>query len=167
MKLVKGMVYMATMVKIKIKDNVELREKLDRIYEDTSQLELAHWALNLTKHIFSLIDYDYESESIIVDGFTANEMWQQGKARMHDVRQAGFKVHQLAKASSDVIFQAALRVAGQAIGTGHMREHAMVASDYAIKVVNLKFPDNISAVKTEREWQIRTMLSADLRKAKI
>ncbi|WP_341408275.1 putative immunity protein [Acetobacterium bakii] len=78
-------------------------------------------------------------------------------ARMHDVRQAGFKVHQLAKESKDAIFQAALRVAGQAIRTGRMREHAMVASDYAIKVINLKFPDNMAAVKNEQEWQIRTL----------
>ena len=76
---------------------------------------------------------------------------------MHDVRQAGFKVHQLAKESKDLVLQAALRVAGQAIGTGHMREHAMVASDYAIKVVNLKYPDNMEAVKEEREWQIATL----------
>ena len=92
-----------------------------------------------------------------MDGFTTNEKWQIGEARMHDVRQAGFKVHKLARESKDTVLQAALRVAGQAIGTGHMREHAMVASDYAIKVVNLKYPNDMEAVKELREWQIRTM----------
>jgi hypothetical protein len=33
----------------------------------------------------------------------------------------------------------------------------MVASDYAIKVINLKYPSDICAVKTEREWQIKTL----------
>ena len=92
-----------------------------------------------------------------MDGFDTNEKWQKGEARMHDVRQAGFKVHRLAKESTNVILQAALRVAGQAIGTGHMQEHVMVASDYAIKVMNLKYPDDMEVVKAEREWQIRTM----------
>lgn len=30
----------------------------------------------------------------------------------------------------------------------------MVASDYAVKVVNLLYPNNIDAVKNERLWQI-------------
>jgi len=148
---------MSTIAKIKIKDSVELRQKLDQIYEYKSQIDLAQWALNLAKHIFLLVDYEYECESVIIEGFTTNEKWQKGEARMHDVRQAGFRVHKLVKESKDVILQTALRVAGQAIGTGHMREHAMVASDYAIKVINLKYPDDMEAVKGEREWQIRTM----------
>jgi hypothetical protein len=148
---------MATIVKIKICDNVELREHLDRIYENKSQIDLARWALRLSKYIFSIIEYDYESISAIVYGFATNEKWQCGEARMHDVRQAGFKVHQLAKESKDTVLQAALRVAGQAIGTGHMKEHAMVASDYAIKVINLKYPGDMEAVKRLREWQIRTI----------
>jgi hypothetical protein len=148
---------MATKAKIKIKDIVELRENLDKVYEDKSQIDLARWALHLSKHIFSIVEYDYESESVIMDGFATNQKWQSGEARMHDVRQSGFKVHQLAKGSNDAVLQTALRVAGQAIGTGHMREHAMVASDYAIKVINLKYPDNMEAVKEEREWQIANL----------
>lgn len=76
---------------------------------------------------------------------------------MFDVRQAGFKVHQLAKACDDPVIQTALRVAGQAVSTGHMREHAMVASDYAIKTINLKYPHDMNAVKVEREWHISTL----------
>lgn len=151
------MIAIATVAKIKISDNVDLRRKLDQIYEERSQIDLAKWALQLSKHIFSLIEYDYENDSIIVEGFAINEKWQIGEARMHDVRQAGFKVHKLARESKDTVLQAAFRVAGQAIGTGHMREHAMVASDYAIKVVNLKYPNDMEAVKELREWQIRTM----------
>ena len=89
------MIVIATIAKIKIKDIVELRIKLDQIYEDKSQIDLAKWALQLSKYIFSLIEYDYENESAIVDGFTTNEKWQIGEARMHDVRQAGFKVQKL------------------------------------------------------------------------
>lgn len=63
-------------------------------------------------------------------------------------------MHQLAKVCNDPVVQAALRVAGQAVGTGHMREHTMVASDYTIKTINLKYPNDINAVKAEREWQI-------------
>ena len=90
----------------------------------------------------------------IKKGFFVNEQWQKGNARMHDVRQAGLKIHQMAKASEDDITRTALRVVGQAVATGHMREHAMVASDYAVKVINLLYPNDIGAVKNERSWQI-------------
>lgn len=52
------------------------------------------------------------------------------------------------------INQTVLRVVGQAVATGHMREHAMVSSDYAVKVINLLFPNDINAVRQERFWQI-------------
>jgi hypothetical protein len=158
-EICKGLDLTPTVSKIKLKDATELREKLDQIYENKSHVDLAQWAIGLAKHIFSLIDYDYGSVTAITEGFVTNERWQKGEAQMHDVRQAGFRVHQLARESQNPLLQTALRVAGQAIGTGHMREHAMVASDYAIRVINQKYPDNMAAVKDEREWQIKTMSS--------
>ena len=148
---------MPTKVKIKINDIPELRAALDAIYEEKAQIQLAQWALTLAEHILALVGYNYETDPVIQNGFDTNRQWQTGAVRMFDVRQAGFKVHQLAKSCNDPIQQAALRVAGQAVGTGHMREHAMVASDYTIKAINLKYPGDISAVKAEREWQIETL----------
>jgi hypothetical protein len=146
-----------TKVKIKINDIPELRAKLDALYEEKAQIQLAQWSLILAEHILELVGYDYSANPVIQNGFNRNKQWQTGAARMYDVRQAGFQVHQLAKACDDPVIQAALRVTGQAVGTGHMREHAMVASDYAIKTINLKYPDDVNAVKTEREWQISTL----------
>lgn len=90
-----------------------------------------------------------------------DEEYEKSSARMHDVRQAGFKIHQLAKSSQDTVTRTALRVVGQAVATGHMREHAMVSSDYAVKVINLLFPDDINAVRQERFWQIEHLKSID------
>lgn len=148
---------MSTKAKIRIDDIPELRAALDVRYQGKTQVQLAQWALHLAEHILELVGYDYVADPVIQSAFAANKLWQTGAARMHDVRQAGFKVHQLAKANDDPVMQAALRVAGQAVGTGHMREHAMVASDYAIKTINLKYPNDINAVKAEREWQIFTL----------
>lgn len=38
--------------------------------------------------------------------------------------------------------------------TGHMRGHAIVSSDYAIKVINLKYTNNYNIVINERNIQI-------------
>ncbi|MBZ6002794.1 hypothetical protein KII95_01890 [Leuconostoc gelidum subsp. aenigmaticum] len=148
---------MATVRKIKIEDSDELRSTLDNLYENATQIVLAKWALDLVKHIFMTAGYNVNDYDAVINGFLVNEAWQNGQARMHDVRQAGFKIHKLAKNSDDKLLMTALRVAGQAVGTGHMREHAMVTSDYAIKLINLIYPGNQDAVKQERLWQIRTM----------
>lgn len=145
---------MPTIVKIKINDVPELRAKLDSSYEEKTQQQLAQWALGLAEHILTIAGYSFLTDPVIQYGFETNRKWQAGQARMFDVRQAGFKVHELAKACGNPVIQAALRTAGQAVGTGHMQEHAMVASDYAIKVINLIYPGDLSAVKAERQWQI-------------
>ena len=111
----------------------------------------------LATHILTAIDYDDMNNPTIQAGYVVNESWQKGKARTYDVRQAGFQIHQLAKNSQNMVTQTALRVVGQAVSTGHMPEHAMVASDYAIKVINLLFSNDTNAVKQERLWQIETL----------
>lgn len=149
---------MPTRVKIKIKDDAQLRAKIDAAYDEANQIVLARWSLAMAKHILKLVEISYKNNPIIMDGFETNELWQNGKARMHDVRQAGFKIHQLARTSENEIEKTALRVLGQAVGSGHMREHAMVASDYSIKVINLINPDCLKAVSDERQWQLDKLL---------
>ncbi len=146
-----------TKVKIKIVDEPRLREELDQEYETSSQVQLCRYALLLASHILELVKYPDPENDIIKEGFFVNEQWQKGNAGVHDVRQIGFKIHQMAKASEDTIISTALRVAGHAAATAHMREHAMVASDYAVKVINLLQPGNMDAVKTERLWQIKQL----------
>lgn len=152
---------MSTRTKIKIKDDIELRASLDAQYEISSQVKLCKYALLLAKHILEVGQYEEIDNVMIQEGFQINEEWQKGNVRMHDVRQAGFKIHQLAKVCDDLLMQTTLRVVGQAVATGHMREHAMVASDYAVKVINIKYPNDMNAVQWERKWQINTMNSIE------
>ena len=148
---------MATKVKIKITDNSELRGKIDELYEKISQVDLAKWSLLIAKHILDIVNIDYYSIEEIVDGFMVNELWQTGNARMHDVRQAGLKIHKIARECESEIKKTAFRVTGQAVASGHMREHAMVASDYAIKTIGLISSNDIDAITLEREWQLNEL----------
>lgn len=146
--------WMMTRTKVKILDDVKLRQILDDEYEQSSQIKLCKYALLLATHILTVIDYKDSNHVVMKNGYAVNERWQKGEVHMHDVRQAGFQIHQLARSSQDIVAQIALRVVGQAVATGHMREHAMVSSDYAIKVINLLFPGDVNAVRQERLWQI-------------
>lgn len=143
--------------KIKIVDNSLIRAEIVKLYEITNQVNLAKWSLSLAKHILLLLDLDYERVDVIRDGFQVNEMWQSDKARMHDVRQAGFKVHKLARETNNIVYQTALRVVGQAVGSGHMREHSLVASDYAIKVIGLISNNDLDSITKERIWQLEEL----------
>jgi len=148
---------MPTKVKIKIIDNSQLRVKIDELYEKMSQVDLAKWSLLMAKHILDIADIDYNSIDAIVAGFIVNEFWQAGKARMHDVRQSGFEIHKIVRECDSEIKKTALRVAGQAVASGHMREHAMVTSDYAVKTIGLISSNNIDAITFEREWQLNEL----------
>jgi len=53
--------------------------------------------------------------------------------------------------------QATYRVIGHAVSSAHMAEHAMVASDYAILVVNYLYPNDQLAVEKQRQLQINLM----------
>ena len=143
-----------TKAKIRIPDDTELRSILNQEYEDASQVQLCKYALILAAHILEKIDYSAPDCNTVKEGFMINEQWQQGSARIHDVRQISFRIHQIAKASEDPTVSAALRAAGHAVAVAHMRQHAMVASDYAVKVISLLHPDCMVAVRKERLWQI-------------
>lgn len=144
---------MATQRKIKLLDDDDLRIVLDCLYDSSSQIQLCQYALQLAEHVLNMVDFDIQ-HPILQEGFSVNIAWQRGLARMHDVRQAGFRIHALAKAEENPQIKTALRVVGQAVASGHMREHAMVASDYAIKLINLKYPMDKEAAQKERQWQI-------------
>ncbi len=148
---------MPTKPKIKIIDNSELRKEIDEIYENMNQINIAKWSLSMAKHILKIVNIDYESINEIEEGFRINELWQIKEARMYDVRQSGFKIHKLARACEDEIQKTAFRVVGQAVGTGHMKEHAMVASDYAVKTIGLITDNDHKAIRKEREWQLQTL----------
>lgn len=148
---------MPTKPKIKIEDDSELRAKIDRLYEITEQVELAKWSIKCAKHILPLFEVGNIEMSAIESGIRVNEFWQVGKASVYEVRQAGFKIHAVARNCKTEVGKNAIRTVGQAVGVGHMKEHAMVCSDYAIKTVQLAFPEDKEKITEERQWQLKAL----------
>ena len=64
------------------------------------------------------------------------------------------KIHKIARESDLEIDKTALRVVGHAVASGHMREHAMIACDYAVKTVGLMTSNNFEKITLERKWQL-------------
>jgi hypothetical protein len=147
----------ATKAKIKIIDNSELRAEIDQLADSLSQVDLAQWAILCAKHVLLYSESEFPANEAIANGFRINDLWQNGQATVHQVRQASFKIHEIARQCQSKVAKSAIRAAGQAVGVGHMREHAMVASDYAIKTIQLAFANDLDKITEERQWQLNQL----------
>lgn len=148
---------MSDQPKIKILDHPELRTVLHDLVRRTEQVVLANWAMACAWHILDLPTDEPFNTDVIEEGFTINKLWQGNRATVQEVRKAGFKIHEAARACSTEIARNMLRTAGQAVAVGHMKEHAMVCSDYAIKTIQLWSDNNKDRIATERQWQIAAL----------
>ena len=148
---------MASGAKIKITDNTELRAEIEKLIFLLDKDDLAKWALRCAKHVIRFSEKEFPANEAVIDGFQTIELWLKGNATVHQVRQSGFKIHAVARQCKTNVAKAALRTAGQAVGTGHMKEHAIICSDYAVKTIQLAFPGNKDKITAERAWQLNEL----------
>lgn len=141
-------------VKIKIKDDEKLREEIDKVYQTSSRQILAKWAVNTAIRIMEKAGIDYSCINEVQEGIRVNGLWQKGQARIYDVRQIALRVNSLCKTAATEIEKTVLRTAMHAIASGHMGEHSIVASDYAVKAINLIYQNDPCAISREREAQL-------------
>jgi hypothetical protein len=111
----------------------------------------------LAEHILSLTNIP--NDGAIEEAFEINRKWQEGKAKFQDARKVAFKINALAREEKDPIKVKVLRVMGQVAATPHVKRHALIASDYAITLINLMHPKNMDEVRKERNIQIELMKS--------
>ena len=149
--------FMVSKPKIKIVDNIELRQEIVELIGFLNQIDLAKWAISIAKHTLPHLEKEFPDNEKIANGFKVNELWQKGEATVHQVREAGFKVHEVARECQQESSRAAARAVGQAVGVGHMRGHAIVAADYAIKTINVVFNNDLNKATEERKWQLQEL----------
>ena len=86
--------------------------------------------------------------------FSVCRAWQEGGAKFQEARQVAFALHRLAREETDPVYVLVYRTLGQIAATPHVKRHALVASDYAVKLVNRMFPGDLEKVREMRETQI-------------
>ncbi|MDQ1234570.1 hypothetical protein QE450_002068 [Paenibacillus sp. SORGH_AS306] len=145
--------------KIKIVDDLSLRAEIEQTIEKVSHVQLAQWALSIARHVMPYLEQELLNVEQVEKAFKVNELWQVGQATVHQVRQAGLQIHKVARQCQNEIAKTGARTAGQAVAVGHMKEHAIVASDYAIKVIGLASDNNIKSITEERIWQLEQLQS--------
>lgn len=141
----------------KLDDIPELKEQLISIYETKSHQAVSRYGLLLAEHVLELTQMP-RNETIDAC-FSVSRAWQEGKAKFQEARQVAFALHRLAREETDPTRVLVYRTLGQIAATPHVKRHALIASDYAIKLINHLFPKNPDEVRAEREQQISLMKS--------
>ena len=151
-----GQVSLPSPYKIKILDDGQKRLELEQILVQLPQKQLAQWAMEHATRFIALIDIgdDLKKQQILTQVQEVFEARLEGKVSAYELRKAGFLVQQLSQQAKSPVSKYAARVFAQAVATAHMRGHAIVSADYAVKVINLQSPDDMKAVISERKQQI-------------
>lgn len=143
--------------KIFIVDDEEIRRKLVDVIEDQSKILVSKWAIKNALRIFNLIGYDFNSDDFIKRGIEYNKKCNDKLISVNELRTIGFEIHRHAKKQGNEIIKLALRAFGHAISTAHMKNHAIVSSDYTIKVFNLLYENNFEIALKERLTQLEEL----------
>ena len=139
----------------KIDDIPELKDKLIAAFDTKDHKQISQYSVLLAEHILNITGI--QKDSAIDECFVINKKWQQGIVKFQDARNVAFKIHRLAREEKDAVKTKVLRVMGQVAATPHVKRHALIASDYAITLINLLYPKNFEEVKKERTIQIELM----------
>jgi hypothetical protein len=139
----------------KIDDIPELKERLIDVSESKSHKEMSKYSLLLAEHILEISRIECNSD--ITECFEINLKWQEGKVKFQEARNVAFKINRLAREEKDPVRVKVLRAMGQVAAVPHVRYHALIASDYAVTLINLMYPNDLEEVKKERELQIEFM----------
>jgi len=153
-RYINGDVMVPSEYKIKVTDIPQKRLELEKLLEQLPHKEIARWAVENARRFIEDIENFADKESILEETLNVFQQRLEGKISAYQLRQAGFLANTLSKRSKADISKFAARVYAQAIASAHMRGHAMVSSDYAIKVIQLKDPKDLDRVRVERERQI-------------
>jgi hypothetical protein len=146
----------------KIDDIPELRIELEKIFDSKDHKEMVAYCLLLGQHILKVTGMEPRDE--IMESFEINKKWLNGEtgkgfAKFQIARNAAGKLLKIARDEKDPIKQKIYSVMAQIANSPHVKNHALWASDYAVKLINTMYPNNFDEVKKEREKQIELMKS--------
>jgi hypothetical protein len=146
----------------KIDDIPDLRIELEKIFDSKSHEEMVKYSILLGQHILKITNTEPCNE--IIEGFNIIKKWQDGVtgkgfAKFQGARNIADKLLKLARDEKDPIKEKVFRVMAQVTNTPHVKNHALWASDYAIKLINKMYPNNFDEVTRERKIQIELMNS--------
>ena len=119
----------------KIDDLPELKNQLIMRSESKSPVEMSKYAVLLGEHLLKVSGI--ERSEAIEECFAVNVKWQNKEVRFQEALKVAGKMNDLARKETNPVKAKVYRAMGQVAATPHVRWHALVASEYAIVIINL------------------------------
>lgn len=141
----------------KIDDIPSLKAELIALCEEKSHPAVSTYALLLAEHVLQMTGTP--RDAAIEACFAVNQRWQAGQAGFQEARDVAGGMFQLARAEGNPVKTKVLRILGQVAATPHVKRHALIASDYAVTLINTLHPQDLEAVRMERLLQIQLIQS--------
>lgn len=144
----------------KLEDIPQLKAKLIERFDTKTHRQVSSYGMLLADHILRVAGIPM-SETL-KSCYSVNRRWRNGDAAFQEARDVSGTIHDLARGEKDPAKANALRAVAQVAAIPHVKRHALIASDYAVKVINLLHPGDLDAVKKEREVQLLLMEKASV-----
>ena len=138
-----------------IDDIPDMRAELESRLDALDHHSLAEWAVGLASHVSFLVgptDTTVESEGACARALAG---WSAGVLDADSIRARASDLRSVAM-HCDGAEQSAVRAMACSVSCMQDRADAILASDYAVRAVNLLLPDDMDAVMMERLWHILT-----------
>ncbi|MFJ1261180.1 putative immunity protein [Capnocytophaga canis] len=136
----------------KIEDISALRDEFITIFDTKNRQEIVLFCLSLAQHLIDFTKFEPCDEMLLA--FEAMKEWLDGKTNYHKARNISFQISRLAKEESDVAKVKFYRTMAQIAASTHTKFHGLWATDFAITLINKMFPNDVEAVRKEREKHI-------------
>lgn len=128
-------------------------------YCKQDQRLLAIWAADCAERVLPFFEKAYPKDDRPRKAIKACREWvRTGVFKMADIRRASLNSHaaaRRAKKKNAACFAA--RVAGQAVATAHVPQHAFGAAYYALKIAAVNSANASAKIRKELAWQTRHM----------
>jgi len=138
-----------------VDDVLDLKTELITLSETKTHRELSDYALKLATHIIEISGLERTEDVKAV--FSVIPQWQAKQVRFQAALEVAGRLNDLAREEKDPIKVKGYRALGQIAATPHVRWHPLVASEYTVVIINLKYPKDLNKVKEERLFQIDLM----------
>ena len=149
------------MILPKVRDPRLVTIRRGGLLTDADHRLLAVWAATCAEHVLHLFEAEAPSDTRPRDAIDAARAWARGEMRMMEARARGGLAMGAARPLQGAA-RCAAYAAGQAACVGHVAEHDLGASAYAIKAAGAARPHEVDAGRLERDWQ-RDQLDAQVR----
>ena len=131
------------------------------LLEDGPHQSLALWAASCAERVLPLFQESYPSVLGPSQAVDATRIWARGGMTMMEARSFAYAAHAAAREVEGAAREVA-RACGHAVATAHMADHELGAAFYALRAIQLAFPDQPEKVAAERAWQ-KEALTEDIR----